>query len=78
MRTRADAALASRDITGARLFLRKLAEAGDAVAAAELALTFDDAFLARIGIVGRRGDPQGRDAWSQKAQDLGGAVGAPK
>jgi hypothetical protein len=47
---RGDVFLQARDITSARLFYERAADAGDAAAAMRMGGTFDPAFLARAGI----------------------------
>jgi len=63
-------ALAKGDLSTARLFLMRAAEAGDARAWVALADTYDPAILTKLGVVGCPGDPQ-------RARDyLGKAVAA--
>ncbi len=51
-------ALAKGDLSTARLFLARAAEAGDARAWVALADTYDPAVLTKLGVVGAPGDPQ--------------------
>jgi hypothetical protein len=51
-------ALAKGDLSTARVFLIRAAEAGDARAWVALADTYDPAILAKLGVVGAPGDPQ--------------------
>jgi TPR repeat protein len=50
-------ALASGDIAGARLFLKRAAESGDSRALMALGDSYDAPTLTRLGVVGMRGDP---------------------
>lgn len=50
-------ALAKGDLSNARLFLTRAAEAGDARALVALADTYDPAMLAKLGVVFAPGDP---------------------
>ncbi len=59
-------ALAEGDIAGARAYLQRAAEAGDARALLALGETYDPVTLARIGALGIRGDAaRARDYYSQ-------------
>jgi hypothetical protein len=49
-------ALAAGDITGARLYFERAADAGDARALMALGTTYDPATLARMGALGIKGD----------------------
>ena len=69
--TRGDAMLALKDISAARKFYEYAANAGSARAAIALARTFDAAFVARLGVVGLKPDPELAAAWYQKAAALG-------
>jgi hypothetical protein len=70
---RGDAFLAAGDVTSARSFFERAAEAGDTQAAMRMAVTFDPAFLNRAGVHGVRGDPERASFWYQRARDLGRA-----
>ena len=70
---RGDAFLQARDITSARLFYERAADAGDAAAAMRMGGTFDSAFLARAGIPDTRGDQRQALSWYRRALDLGDA-----
>jgi hypothetical protein len=50
-------ALASGDIAGARLFLKRAADSGDPRALLALGDSYDAPTLTRLGVVGMRGDP---------------------
>lgn len=59
-------ALADGDVAGARAFLERAAEAGDARALLVLGDTYDPAMLARMGAVGLKGDPsRARDYYAR-------------
>jgi hypothetical protein len=64
------------DVASARLFYERAADAGAGQAALRLALTFDPAFLARIGTRLMAGDPAKANFWYGRARALG-AVGGP-
>ena len=64
-------ALAKGDLSTARLFLARAAEAGDARAWVALADTFDPAMLAKLGVVGAPGDPQRAKDYLGKAAAAG-------
>lgn len=68
---RGDAALAISDVTAARLFYQRAAEAGDNVAALRLGQTFDPAFLERAHFGRSMGDRQQAASWYGRARDLG-------
>jgi TPR repeat protein len=70
---RGDVFLQARDITSARLFYERAANAGDAAAATRMGATFDPAFLARAGIRDTRGDRREALSWYRRARDLGDA-----
>jgi hypothetical protein len=68
---RGDAFLTSGDITSARLFFERAAEAGSGPAALQLGATFDPVMLGRVG--GRIGLADRAQAllWYRRARDLG-------
>ena len=68
---RGDAFLTSGDITSARLFYERAAEAGSGPAALQLGATFDPVMLGRVG--GRVGLADRSQAllWYRRARDLG-------
>jgi hypothetical protein len=69
-------ALAAGDITGARLYLERAAEAGDARALMVLGTSYDPATLARMGAVGIKGDAaRARDYY---AKALAAGMGAAR
>jgi len=74
---RGDAFLSAGDITSARLFFERAADAGDGRAAMRMALTFDTAFLERTGLRGMRGDPEQAAFWYRRARDLGDGKAEP-
>ena len=68
---RGDALLSTGDMTSARLFYQRAADAGAGLAAVRLGETFDPAFLDRAHVRGTRGDPGQAVAWYRRARDLG-------
>jgi TPR repeat protein len=68
---RGDALLSTGDITSARLFYQRAADAGAGLAAVRLGETFDPAFLDRAHFRGARGDPGQAVSWYRRARDLG-------
>jgi hypothetical protein len=64
-------ALAKGDLSTARLFLARAAEAGDARAWVALADTYDPAVLTKLGVVGAPGDPQRARDYLGKAAAAG-------
>ena len=68
---RGDAFLLIGDLTSARLFYERAADAGDRQAAMRMGATFDPAFLGRAGLRGARGDPAKANSWYNHALDLG-------
>ena len=65
------AALAKGDLSSARLFLTRAADAGDPRAWVALADTYDPTMLTRLGVVGAPGDPKRAKDYLQKAADAG-------
>jgi len=59
------------DLAGARLLLRRAAEAHDAVGALALATTYDPNALAELGVRGVAGDPAVARSWYEKAKEYG-------
>jgi hypothetical protein len=70
---RGDGFVQMRDLTSARLYFERAAEAGDGRAALRMGETFDPAFLARAGIRGVQGDRQQAILWYQRARERGEA-----
>jgi TPR repeat protein len=69
--TRGDSFASAGDITSARLFYERAAEAGDGRAALRIAMTFDPVVLGQIGIRAMAGDSREAFFWYQRARDLG-------
>ncbi len=69
-------ALAAGDITGARLYLERAAEAGDPRALMALGTSYDPATLARMGALGIKGDPAKAREYYAKA--LAAGMGAAR
>jgi hypothetical protein len=59
------------DIASARLLLRRAADAGSADAALAMGATFDDAVLAKLGVLGFARNPDRARFWYRKAAELG-------
>lgn len=59
------------DIGAARLAFRHLADAGNAGAALDLAMTYDPHYLAAQGVIGITGDEAAARIWYQRAKELG-------
>jgi hypothetical protein len=70
---RGDAFLSAGDLTSARAFFERAADAGDRQAALRMAVTFDPEFLERLGLHGVRGDPDQASFWYRRARDITGA-----
>jgi hypothetical protein len=68
---RGDAFLTSGDITSARLFYERAADAGSGPAALQLGATFDPVVLGRVGARGVIADPAQALSWYRRARDLG-------
>ena len=70
---RGDALLSAGDVTSARLFYRRGADAGDSAAALRLGETYDPAFLDRAHLGRVAGDLNQALHWYRHARDLGSA-----
>jgi hypothetical protein len=66
--------LGTGDFAGARLLLRRAAEAGSADAAMALATTFDPLVLRKLGAIGVAADPERARQWYGKAAALGSSA----
>jgi type II secretory pathway predicted ATPase ExeA len=75
---RGDAMLAIGDISGARLYYMRAAEAGSPRAATQAGKTYDPMFLAHIGIAGMTTDTSAAAAWYRKAVALGDSEAADR
>jgi hypothetical protein len=73
---RGDSYLHIGDITSARLFYERAADAGSGQGAMRLGATFDPNFLGRAGLIGTRGDQARADIWYRRARSLGAAEAA--
>ena len=69
--------VAHGDFAGARVTLKRAAEANDAEAALALASTYDPFVLRELKVYGFSGDTAMARAWYEKAKELGSAV-APR
>jgi hypothetical protein len=69
--TRGDAFRNVGDITSARLYYERAADAGDGRAALRLAESFDALMLRLSGVHGVAGDPAKALSWYRRARDLG-------
>jgi hypothetical protein len=67
---RGDAFLHRGDLTSARLFYERAANAGNGDGAMRMGATFDPSFLGRAGPRGAQGDPAKAQLWYRKALDL--------
>ena len=67
---RGDALLALGDVSGARRFYERAAEAGSAAGARAAGRTHDPAVLAGLGVRGIRPDPEAAAAWYRRAEAL--------
>jgi TPR repeat protein len=70
---RGDGYLGKGDVTSARLFYERAADAGSRQGAMRLGATFDPNFLGRAGLAGTRGDESRADMWYRRARGLGAA-----
>jgi hypothetical protein len=73
---RGDALLALGDVSGARRFYERAAEAGSAAAARAAGRTHDPAVLAGLGVRGIRPDPAAAAEWYRRADSLAAAQAA--
>jgi len=71
LNARGDALLGAGDVTSARLFYQRAAEAGDGRAALLVGATFDPLFLAQIKVHGTRADTAVAADWYRLARSLG-------
>jgi hypothetical protein len=71
LQNRGDGFLSVRDITSARLFYERAADAGSASAALRLGATFDPGFLSGAGISEIFRDATQAASWYHRARDLG-------
>ena len=71
--TQGDAHLQIGDVTSARLFYERAADAGDGRGAMRLGATFDPTFLQRAGLRNMRGDVAEAQFWYGRALDLDSA-----
>jgi hypothetical protein len=76
--SRGDGFLSAGDITSARLFYERAADAGNASAALRLGTTFDPGFPSRAGIRGIPGDATQAASWYRRARDLGDPAAAER
>jgi len=63
--------LSNRDISSARLLLRRAAEAGSAAAALSLGETFDPLIIRQLHAIGVQPDPAKAREWYERAAQLG-------
>ena len=68
--TRGDTFLRGGDVTSARLFYERVANAGIGQGAMRMGATFDSSFLGRIGLGSARGDPVKAQSWYRRAIEL--------
>ena len=67
---RGDIFLRMGDVTSARLFYERVANAGTGQGAMRMGATFDSSFLGRIGLGSARGDPVKAQSWYLRAIEL--------
>lgn len=68
--SRGDTFLRMGDVTSARLFYERTANAGSRDGAMRMGATFDPIFLGRAGLGRARGDPAEAQSWYRRATDL--------
>jgi hypothetical protein len=68
--TRGDTFLLMGDVTSARLFYERTADAGSRQGAMRMGATFDPIFLGRAGLGSARGDPAKAQSWYHRAIEL--------
>jgi hypothetical protein len=68
---RGDTFFRAGDLTSARLYYERAADAGDGHAALQLGASFDPVILGRVGVRGVTGDPTQALSWYRRAQQLG-------
>ena len=73
-----DKALAQGNVSTARQFYLRAADAGSSAAALKLAETYDPAELSRLRVQGLVGDVAEARRWYERARDLGAAAAADK
>ncbi len=66
-----DALLRTGDVSSARLFYERAADAGDGRAALRLGATFDPEFLGRLGLGKLQANPAEARSWYSRALELG-------
>ena len=71
--SRGDAFFSAGDVTSARLFYQRGADAGDGTAALRQGETFDAAFLERAHLGRVPSDLEKAASWYRRARDLGNA-----
>ena len=71
-------ALAGGDVAGARAFLERAAEAGDARALLVLGDTYDPTTLARLGAIGVKGDVARARDYYGRAREAGLVAARPR
>jgi TPR repeat protein len=74
---RGDVFLRAGDLTSARLFYERAADAGDGQAAFRVGATFDPTFLASAGLRNLRGDLAKARLWYHRALGLGASEAQP-
>jgi len=73
----ADALIERGDISAARLFYERAAQAGSGQAATAVGRTFDPNALARMGVIGTKPDPTTASLWYRQAIALGDSSAEP-
>jgi hypothetical protein len=75
---RGDAFLSTGDITSARLFYERAADAGDGLAALQLGATFDPMIFSATGVPGVTSDPARALSWYRRARELNVGEAEPR
>ena len=65
--------ISTGDVVTARMIFQRVAEAGDATAALELAASYDPTVLARLGVIGMGADVEKARTWYRIAESFGSA-----
>jgi len=65
--------MSTGDVVTARIIFQRVAEAGDAAAALELAATYDPTVLAKLGVMGMGADVEKARSWYRTAESFGSA-----
>ena len=75
---RGDTFLRMGDVTSARLFYERAANAGNEQGAMRMGATYDPSFLGRAGLGSARSDPAKAQSWYRRAIDLSAEIKQPR